>query len=51
MSSSPAVLPAASRSVIYLGMDVHKESITIAAPPDGAKAPTRLDRLPSDLRR
>ena len=29
-------------------MNVHKESITIAALPAGAKAPTRLDRLPND---
>ncbi len=49
MSSSPAVLPVAARSIIYLGMDVHKDSITIAVLPDGAKAPTRLDRLPNDL--
>ena len=30
-------------------MDVHKESITIAVLPQGAKAPSRLDRLPNDL--
>jgi transposase len=30
-------------------MDVHKESITIAVLPEGAKSPTRLDRLPNDL--
>jgi transposase len=30
-------------------MDVHKESITIAVLPAGAKAPTRLERLPNDL--
>jgi transposase len=30
-------------------MDVHKDSITIAVLPAGAKAPTRLDRLPNDL--
>lgn len=49
MSSLPAVLPVAIRSIIYLGMDVHKESITIAVLPDGAKTPPRLDRLPNDL--
>ncbi len=43
------MLPVAVRSIIYLGMDVHKESITIAVLPDGAKTPTRLDRLPNDL--
>ncbi len=30
-------------------MDVHKESITIAVLPDGAKTPTRFDRLPNEL--
>lgn len=39
----------AARSMIYLGMDVHKESITIAVLPAGAKTPTRLDRLANDL--
>ncbi len=47
MSSASAV--PATRSIIYLGTDVHKESITIAVLPDGAKTPTRLDRLPNDL--
>ena len=42
-------LTAAARSIIYLGMDVHKDSITIAVLPAGAKAPTRLERLPNDL--
>ena len=35
--------------MIYLGMDVHKDSITIAVLPAAAKAPTRLERLPNDL--
>ena len=48
MSSSPAPAPAV-RPIIYLGMDVHKDSITIAVLPQAAKAPTRLDRLPNDL--
>jgi transposase len=42
MSSSAA-------SIIYLGMDVHKDSITIAVLPMTAKTPTRLERLPNDL--
>jgi putative transcriptional regulator len=46
--SSLAVVPVA-RSIIYLGMDVHKDSITIAVLPEGAKAPSRLDRLSNDL--
>ena len=33
---------ATARPIIYLGMDVHKDSITIAMLPAGAKAPTRL---------
>src|SRR5215217_5870251 len=54
MSSAAAALPVlasvpTARSIIYLGMDVHKESITIAVLPTGAKRPTRLDRLPNDL--
>ncbi len=48
MSSIAEVVPAA-RTIIYLGMDVHKESITIAVLPADAKTPTRLDRLPNDL--
>ena len=47
--SSLAVVPVAARSIIYLGMDVHKDSITIAVLPTGATAPTRLERLPNDL--
>jgi transposase len=46
MSSSESTT---ARPIIYLGMDVHKESITIAVLPAGAKTPTRLDRLPNDL--
>ena len=46
MSSSSAV---AAPSIIYLGLDVHKDSITIAVLPEHAKTPTRLDRLPNEL--
>jgi transposase len=51
MSSRAAVQPAAAaaRSIIYLGLDVHKDSITIAVLPEGAKTPTRVDRLVNDL--
>ena len=38
-----------TRPIIHLGMDVHKDSITIAVLPAGAKTPTRLERLPNDL--
>ena len=47
--SSLAVVPVAARSIIYLGMDVHKDSLTVAVLPVGAKAPRRVDRLPNDL--
>jgi len=40
---------APARPIIYLGMDVHKDSITIAVLPAGAKTPTHLERLPNDL--
>jgi len=49
MSSVAKATTALARSIIYLEMDVHKESITIAVLPEGAKSPTRLDRVPNDL--
>ncbi len=48
-SAAKSTSAVAARSIIYLGMDVHKESITIAVLPVEAKTPTRLDRLPNDL--
>ena len=36
-------------SRIYLGLDVHKDSVTIAVLPEGAPAPTHLERLPNDF--
>jgi len=44
MSSSAA----AAVPTIYLGLDMHKESITVAVLPAGASAPTRVDKLPND---
>jgi transposase len=38
-----------SAATIYLGLDVHKESVTIAVLPSGALAPTRVEKLPNDL--
>lgn len=49
MSSAAEVVPVPARRMIYLGMDVHKESIAIAVLPADAKVPARLDRLPNDL--
>lgn len=39
----------ASSSTIYLGLDVHKDSITVAVLPSAAAVPTRVERLPNDL--
>ena len=47
--SSLAAVETLTRSIIYLGMDVHKDAITITVLPDGAKAPTRVEPLPNDL--
>lgn len=44
-----AAVPA--RPTIYIGMDVHKDSTTVAVLPEGAKAPTRVERLSSDLQK
>jgi hypothetical protein len=44
MSSSTA-----TASIIYLGLDVHKDSVTIAVLPEGAAAPTRIDKYPNDV--
>ena len=38
-----------STSTIYLGLDVHKDSITVAVLPTGAAVLSRIDRLSSDL--
>ena len=44
MSSSTA-----AASIIYLGLDVHKDSVTIAVLPADATAPTRIDKYPNDF--
>ena len=44
MSSSTAAAP-----IIYLGLDVHKDTVTIAVLPADAKAPTRIDQYPNDV--
>jgi len=35
--------------MIYIGMDVHKDSLTLALLSASALRPTRLERLPNDL--
>lgn len=39
-----------STSIIYLGLDVHKDSVTIAVLPADAPEPTRVDRVVNDPR-
>ena len=49
-SAAPTpVTPLPTRTIIYLGMDVHKDSITIAVFPADAKVPTRLEKVPNEL--
>ncbi len=40
-----------SASIIYLGVDVHKDSLMIAVLPADAPAPIQVDRLPNDPRK
>jgi hypothetical protein len=35
--------------IIYVGMDGHKDSLTLAVIPAAAEHPTRLERLPNDF--
>jgi transposase len=49
MSSLPAAAAPAAPSIIYVGMDVHKDSITIAVLPASSPSPTRVERLANDL--
>lgn len=36
-------------TMLHVGMDVHKDSLTLAVLPADASAPTHVDRLPNDL--
>ncbi len=45
-AAEPAVVPP---PMIFIGMDVHKESVTLAVLPASAKTPTHVDRVPNDL--
>ncbi|MEO5566883.1 MAG: IS110 family transposase [Gemmatimonadaceae bacterium] len=38
-----------AKGIIYLGLDVHKESVTIAVLPADATAPIRIDKYSSDF--
>lgn len=43
--------PTPVRTIIHLGMNVHKNSITVAVLPEGAKAPTRSNGCPTSCHR
>ena len=47
MSSSSA----SSTPTVYVGLDVHKDSVVSAVLPAGAKEPTEVERLPNEPRR
>lgn len=50
--SAGTVAPStAAPSTIFVGLDVHKESITLAILSADAPAPVRVDTLPSDLKK
>lgn len=49
MSSSLATTVSVVRPIIYVGMDVHKESLTLAMLPAVATTPTHIDKLPNNL--
>ena len=38
-------------TMLHLGMDVHKGSLTLVVLPADASAPTHVDRLPTNLRK
>jgi transposase len=48
-SQSSELVAAPARPIIYLGLDVHKDSITIAVLPESAKAPSRVEKLVNEL--
>lgn len=42
-------MSASTATIIYLGLDVHKDSATIAVLPGDAAVPARVDRYPNDF--
>ena len=47
VGDQPTSSRTASPTIVYLGLDVHKDSVTIAVLPADASAPTALDRYPN----
>ena len=36
---------------LFLGLDVHRDSVTVAVLPEAGTTPLRVDRLPNDPKR
>ena len=51
VSARTIVPPERAPSTIFVGLDVHKESVTLAVLPTDAPAPVRVDKLPDDLKK
>ena len=51
VSARTAVPSERAPSTIFLGLDVHKESVTIAVLPSDAAVPTKVDKLAYDLKK
>lgn len=51
MLTTVTTTAAAPFSILYLGLDVHKDSVTIAVLPAEASVPTQLERVPYDLKK
>ena len=49
VSSSASTTAPRSASTVYVGMDVHKDSVMVAVLPERAPQPIAVDRLPNDL--
>jgi transposase len=49
ISSSASTTAPRSSSTVYVGMDVHKDSVMVAVLPEQAPQPIAVDRLPNDL--
>lgn len=49
VGDQPTSPPIATASIIYLGLDVHKDSVTIAVLPADSPAPTRIAKYPNDF--
>ncbi len=51
MSTKSGVRSPIAPSTIFVGLEVHKESVTLALLPTDDLAPVRVDKLPYDLKK